>query len=91
MSPAGLAQVARVKEPQQSQRYSRRPHRQIWGRQIAESDPAHQWSQHLSPVYGFNVVGVRAAMQYRVGCLLMCLLMSHVGRQQCAAALANLC
>ena len=47
-------------------RSSRRPHRQLWGRQIAETDLAYQWSQHLSPVYGINLVGIRGTVSYLV-------------------------
>lgn len=58
---SGALQVAKHSAPHGA-RSGRRPHRQLWGRQVAESDLAYQWAKQLSPVYGFNIVGVRMAM-----------------------------
>ena len=44
-----------------------RPHRQQWYAGVLEHDHAYQWSRHVHPVYGINLIGLRAGLRYLVG------------------------
>ena len=45
-----------------------RPHRQQWHAGVLEHDHAYQWSRHVHPVYGINLIGLRAGLRYLVRC-----------------------
>ena len=39
-----------------------------WSPQISQTDMAFAWSKCLAPVYAFNLIGIRAALKYKVSC-----------------------
>ena len=43
-----------------------RPHRQPWYHGVPSSDRAHQWAQHVHPVYSISFIGLRMGYQYLV-------------------------
>lgn len=40
--------------------------RQSWSPEISQADMAFAWSKCLAPVYAFNLIGIRAALKYKV-------------------------
>ena len=40
--------------------------RHSWSPEISQADMAFAWSKCLAPVYAFNLIGIRAALKYKV-------------------------
>lgn len=40
--------------------------RHSWSPEISQTDMAFAWSKCLAPVYAFNLIGIRAALKYKV-------------------------
>ena len=47
-------------------RRDERPRRAQWHAGVSEHDHAYQWARHVHPVYGINLIGLRAGLRYLV-------------------------